>query len=32
MVHEGQWKLVRVEGEIFSIAPTIMFGLPRGPD
>jgi hypothetical protein len=32
MVHEGQWKLVRVEGKVVSIAPTIMFELPRGPD
>ena len=32
MVHEGGWKLIRAEGKIVSIAPTITFGLPRGPD
>src|SRR5438093_749495 len=32
MVHEGGWKLIKVEGKIVSIAPTVTFGLPRGPD
>ena len=33
MVHEGGWQLIKTpEGEIVSIAPTITFGLPRGPD
>src|SRR5205807_7352824 len=33
MVHEGGWQLIKGdEGQIMSIAPTVMFGLPRGPD
>src|SRR6266581_3052574 len=33
MVHEGDWQLIRSEdGEIMTIAPTVTFGLPRGPD
>ena len=33
MVHEGGWQLIRAdEGQIVAIAPTITFGLPRGPD
>jgi hypothetical protein len=33
MVHEGGWQLVRAEGgRIVAIAPTVTFGLPRGPD
>jgi hypothetical protein len=33
MVHEGGWKLIKTEDEeIVTIAPTITFGLPRGPD
>ncbi len=32
MVHEGGWKLIRAEGKIVSIAPTVTFGLARGPD
>jgi len=33
MVHEGAWQLIRTdEGKIIVIAPTITFGLPRGPD
>jgi len=32
LVHEGGWKLIKAEGKIVSIAPTITFGLPRGPD
>src|SRR3989441_12085377 len=33
MVHEGGWQLIRTEsGEIVTIAPTVTFGLPRGPD
>ena len=32
MVHEGDWQLIKVDGEIVTIAPTTTFGLPRGPD
>lgn len=33
MVHEGSWQLIRdADGHVMSIAPTITFGLPRGPD
>jgi hypothetical protein len=32
MVHEGCWKLIKVEGRIVTVAPTTTFGLPRGPD
>jgi hypothetical protein len=33
MVHEGEWQLIKTdEGELVPIAPTVMFGLPRGPD
>ena len=33
MVHEGDWQLIKTsEGQIITIAPTITFGLPRGPD
>jgi len=33
MVHEGGWQLIRTDkGKIVVIAPTITFGLPRGPD
>ena len=33
MVHEGGWQLIKTEHqEIVTIAPTITFGLPRGPD
>ncbi len=32
MVHEGGWKLVKVEGRIVAVAPTIEFGVARGPD
>jgi len=32
-VHEAGWQLVKAEsGEIVTIAPTVTFGLPRGPD
>jgi hypothetical protein len=32
-VHEGGWQLVKTEGGgIVPIAPTVTFGLPRGPD
>ena len=32
-VHEGGWQLVKTEdGGIMPVAPTIMFGRPRGPD
>ena len=30
MVHEGGWQLMRVEGEIRTVAPTVTFGTP-GP-
>jgi hypothetical protein len=32
MVHEGCWQLLKAAGEIAVIAPTVTFGLPRGPD
>jgi hypothetical protein len=33
MVHEGDWQLVKTaDGNILTIAPTVTFGLPRGPD
>jgi len=33
MVHEGGWQLIKTEdGQIVTIAPTVTFGLPRGPD
>jgi hypothetical protein len=33
LVHEGGWQLVKsYEGHIMTIAPTVTFGLPRGPD
>jgi len=33
MVHEGGWQLVKTEDQhIVTIAPTVTFGLPRGPD
>ena len=32
MVHEGGWKLIKVDGRMVTIAPTVIFGLPRGPD
>jgi len=33
MVHEGNWQMVRSEeGNIITIAPTITFRWPRGPD
>jgi hypothetical protein len=33
LVHEGGWQLVRTEsGQVLPIAPTLSFGLPRGPD
>jgi len=32
-VHEGGWQLIKIEnGEVVTIAPTVTFGLPRGPD
>ena len=30
--HEGGWQLIKAEGRIVTIAPTIVFGYPRGPD
>lgn len=33
MVHEGDWQLIKGDdGQIVTIAPTVTFGLPRGPD
>ena len=33
MVHEGGWQIVRCDdGQVITIAPTVTFGLPRGPD
>ena len=33
MVHEGGWQLIKTEDrQIMTIAPTVTFGLPRGPD
>src|SRR5437899_5191780 len=33
MVHEGGWQLIKYEdGQVLTIAPTLTFGLPRGPD
>jgi len=33
MVHEGCWQLVKTgDRKIVTIAPTVTFGLPRGPD
>jgi len=32
MVHEGGWKLIKVEDRIVTLAPTTTFGLARGPD
>src|SRR5947207_8115362 len=33
MVHESGWQLIKCdEGQIVTIAPTVTFGLPRGPD
>ena len=31
MVHEGGWQLIRTEGNIEAIAPTVTFGLPAPP-
>jgi hypothetical protein len=33
LVHEGGWQLIKTDnGEIVTIAPTVLFGMPRGPD
>ena len=33
MVHEGGWQLIKIgSDEVVTIAPTVTFGLPRGPD
>ncbi len=33
MVHEGGWQLIKTDDQhLVTIAPTITFGLPRGPD
>ena len=33
LVHEGNWQLVKTDdGEIMPVAPTMIFGMPRGPD
>jgi hypothetical protein len=31
-VHEGDWQLVKTDDGIIPVAPTVTFGLPRGPD
>jgi hypothetical protein len=33
LVHEGEWQLVKTEdGRLMAIAPTVTFGMTRGPD
>jgi hypothetical protein len=33
MVHEAGWQLIKADdGRIITVAPTVRFGLPRGPD
>ena len=33
MVHEGGWSLIKMDdGRIVTVAPTVTFGMPRGPD
>jgi hypothetical protein len=32
MVHEGGWQLVKSEGRMLAIPPTVTFGLARAPD
>jgi hypothetical protein len=32
MVHEGEWQVTRVDGEIRTVAPTVTFGMPPAPD
>jgi Domain of unknown function (DUF222)/HNH endonuclease len=33
MVHEGGWRLIKTEdASVMVVAPTVTFGLPRGPD
>ena len=33
MVHEGDWQLIKTdEGKMMTVAPTITFGVARGPD
>jgi len=33
MVHEGDWQIVRCDdGNLITIAPTLIFGRPRAPD
>ena len=33
MLHEGGWQMIRTsDGKIIVIAPTVTFGMPRGPD
>ena len=32
MVHEGDWRIVRVDGTVVPVAPTVRFGVARGPD
>jgi len=32
MVHEGEWQLVRRNGRVVPVAPTVRFGYARGPD
>jgi hypothetical protein len=32
MVHEGGWQVMRVDGVVTTVAPTVRFGAARGPD
>jgi hypothetical protein len=33
MVHENNWQIVKQDdGRIMTVAPTVTFGRPRGPD
>ena len=33
MVHEGGWQIVRCDdGQVMTVAPTVIFGLARAPD
>lgn len=32
MVHEGGWKLVRINGRVVPVAPTLNFAQAKGPD
>ena len=32
MVHEGGWRVIRVDGAVTTVAPTVTFAAARGPD